>query len=112
MKVAIPVHEGQLTMHFGHCKHFALIEIDEGNKLIINEEMVDAPPHEPGLLPRWLAEKGVNTIIAGGIGQKAQELFAAKNINVIIGAPVDTPVNLVKSLMDKTLMSGANGCDH
>ncbi len=112
MKVAIPVHEGQLSIHFGHCKQFALIEVDTDNKIIINEQMVDAPPHEPGLLPRWLAERDVNTIIAGGMGQRAQELFSAKNINVIVGAPINTPENLVKSLMDETLTSGANACDH
>ncbi len=112
MKVAIPVHEGQLSIHFGHCKQFVLIEVDTDNKQIINEQMVDAPPHEPGLLPRWLAERDVNTIIAGGMGQRAQELFSAKNINVIVGAPINTPENLVKSLMDETLTSGANACDH
>ncbi|MCK7542001.1 MAG: hypothetical protein MZV63_69485 [Marinilabiliales bacterium] len=32
-------------------------------------------PHEPGLLPGWLAEKGVTDVIAGGMGQRAIGLF-------------------------------------
>jgi len=86
MKIAIPLAEGKLTMHFGHCASFALIEVDATQKKILKREDVDAPPHQPGLLPPWLAERGANVIIAGGMGQRAQELFAAQGIKVIVGA--------------------------
>ncbi|THB70213.1 MAG: ATPase [Gammaproteobacteria bacterium] len=112
MKVAIPVREEKLCIHFGHCDQFVLVEVNTEDKSIIGEEIIDAPPHEPGLLPRWLNEKNVAIIIAGGMGSRAQQLFQDKNIEVIVGAPVETPQNLVKSLLDKTLVSGANTCDH
>lgn len=110
MKFAIPLAEGKLTAHFGHCQEFAIVEAENG--AITAKEILVPPPHEPGVLPRWLHEKGANVIIAGGMGQRAQELFAANQIDVVVGAPVETPESLVESYMAGTLVSGFNLCDH
>jgi predicted Fe-Mo cluster-binding NifX family protein len=112
MKIAIPLAEGKLCLHFGHCDNFALVDVDENNKTITKTEIVDSPPHQPGLLPVWLADKGANMVIAGGMGARAQGLFADKNIQVVVGASVDTPENIVKQYMDGTLSVGQNICDH
>lgn len=112
MKIAIPLAEGRLSLHFGHCEKFALVEVDEAQKRIVRQEMVDAPPHEPGLLPRFLAGKGAGVIIAGGMGQRAQGLFAEQGIKVVVGAPADTPEKIVADYMNGTLRTGQNACDH
>jgi predicted Fe-Mo cluster-binding NifX family protein len=112
MKIAIPLADGKLTMHFGHCAKFAIIDVDTSAKAIIKREDIDAPPHEPGLLPPWLAARGVTLIIAGGMGQRAQGLFGENKIDVIIGAPVAAPEALVGEYLAGTLKSGANACDH
>ncbi len=111
-KIAIPVVEGHLSAHFGHCEDFAIFDVDLENKKIIGQEKVPSPPHEPGLLPRWLAEKGVNVIIAGGMGMQAQQLFAESGISVSIGAPADDPEKIVISYMNSSLELGDNTCDH
>jgi predicted Fe-Mo cluster-binding NifX family protein len=110
MKFAIPLAEGKLTAHFGHCQEFALIEV-EGNE-IKNKQILVPPPHEPGVLPRWLNEQGTNVIIAGGMGQRAVGLFSQYGINVVTGAPVLDPELLVKSYLDASLKTGDNLCDH
>jgi predicted Fe-Mo cluster-binding NifX family protein len=112
MKIAIPLADGKLTMHFGHCASFALIDVNLEAKTILDRNDVIPPPHEPGLLPPWLAERGVNMIIAGGMGQRAQGLFAAQDIQVFVGAPSDTPEALVGHYLSGTLQTGANACDH
>jgi predicted Fe-Mo cluster-binding NifX family protein len=112
MKIAIPLAEGKLTMHFGHCASFALVDVDPQTKNIIKSEEIAAPPHEPGLLPPWLAERGVTMIIAGGMGQRAQQLFAQQNIQVIVGAPAEAPEKLIADYFSGTLQVGANVCDH
>jgi predicted Fe-Mo cluster-binding NifX family protein len=99
-------------MHFGHCEQFALIDIDPDKKTITAREDVTPPPHEPGLLPRWLAERGANVIIAGGMGQRAQSLFAGQGITVVVGAPAETPEQLVGQYLSGTLTTGKNFCDH
>lgn len=112
MKIALPLAEGKLCMHFGHCEQFALIDVDANARKITGQELVTPPPHEPGLLPTWLAEKGVTQIIAGGMGQRAQQLFAERNIAVVTGAPAEDPVRLAKDFLAGTLTTGDNRCDH
>ena len=112
MKIAVPVADGKLNTHFGHCALLALIDTDDAAKTIVARTDVVPPPHEPGLLPRWLAEKGAQMIIAGGMGQKAQQLFSERGITVIVGAPCETPENLVKAYLSGSLVSGVNVCDH
>ncbi len=112
MKIAIPLADGKLTAHFGHCGQFAIVDVDPKSKTIQSQVVLDPPPHEPGVLPAWLAEKGVNLIIAGGMGQRAQMLFTDKNIEVIVGAPVDTPEALVSDYLAGALQTGDNICDH
>ena len=112
MKIAIPLADGKLSAHFGHCERFALIDVDPTGKKILKREDLEAPPHEPGLLPKWLAERGANLIIAGGMGQRAQGLFVEHGIQVIVGASADTPENLINSYLAGTLHAGDNVCDH
>ena len=111
MKFAVPTYNGELCAHFGHCETFTLIDTDQDGK-IVNEESVTPPPHEPGLLPKWLAEKGANCIIAGGMGSRAQQLFAQNGIKVITGATAGAPKDIVEQYQKGTLQTGANTCDH
>ncbi len=112
MRIAIPVAEGKLAMHFGHCERFALIDVDTDEKKILGKEEIEAPPHQPGLLPPWLAERGANFIIAGGMGQRALQLFAQQNIEVVVGAPSETPDDIAAAYLNGTLTTGGNVCDH
>lgn len=112
MKIAIPIANGLLCAHFGHCEQFALIQVDPEKKAIIGREDVTPPPHQPGLLPPWLAEQGANVIIAGGMGQRAVSLFVEKEIAVIVGAASQTPEALVNDYLAGNLATGANACDH
>ena len=111
MRIAIPLAQGKLSLHFGHCEKFAVIDTDSSNS-ISNREDLTPPPHEPGVLPKWLSGIGVNVIIAGGMGQRAQQLFAQNQIEVVAGAPADSVENLVSAYLKKTLVSGENICDH
>lgn len=112
MKIAIPVQAGRVSMHFGHCEEFALYEVNEGNKVITGKTAHKPPGHEPGVLPRWLHELGANVIITGGMGQRAQQLFAQNGIDVVLGAPADTPEDVAAAYLGGTLQAGENVCDH
>ncbi|MBN2018670.1 MAG: P-loop NTPase [Sedimentisphaerales bacterium] len=112
MRVAIPINDGKLSQHFGHCETFAVIDTQGNANMPLKRQDVAPPPHEPGLLPKWLHDMGVNVIIAGGMGQRAKQLFDQNQIEVVIGAPVDTPENLVSAYLNKTLQTGDNICDH
>ena len=112
MNIALPVANGRLCMHFGHCEQFALVEVRDGCKVAGSVHFLTPPPHEPGVLPRWLAEQGANVIIAGGMGQRAQQLFAESGIKVVVGAAAGDIEAVVSAYLSDTLEVGENVCDH
>lgn len=112
MRIAVPLANGVLALHFGHCAQFALIDADPASGKILRREDIEAPPHQPGLLPGWLAERGVQAIIAGGMGRRALGLFAERKIKVVVGAAAENPEKLVADYLDGTLKAGENVCDH
>jgi predicted Fe-Mo cluster-binding NifX family protein len=112
MRIAMPLTKGKLSQHFGHCEQFAIIDIDSDNKTIKSQELVLPPAHEPGVLPRWLAGLHVELIIAGGMGRRAQQLFAENHIDVLVGAPDNEPQELISQYLSGRLQCGQNLCDH
>lgn len=107
---AVPVADGKLAAHFGHPEEFAIITVEDGK--INGKDRRTPPPHEPGKLPAWLQEQGVNVLIAGGIGERAKQLLIQNGVEVIIGAPMDSPEALVNQYLAGALKEGDNLCDH
>ncbi len=112
MRYAIPISGGIVSAHFGHCEQFALIDVDEASKRILRKELVPSPGHEPGFLPQWLAEEGVSVVLAGGMGSRAQGLFAQNNIDVVVGVLESDPEKAILSYLTGNLSTGDNICDH
>ena len=110
-KIAVPVDSnGNLDGHFGHCKFFAIFQTNNGK--ITDEEKLTPPPHEPGVLPRWLAEKGVTDVLAGGMGNRAIQIFNQNKVNVFVGAPRLNAGEQVNGFLNNTIEFNANYCDH
>lgn len=108
--IAIPSSNGMLDEHFGHCRQFALLSVED--EKITSETIIDAPPHEPGLLPKFLAEKGVTDVIAGGMGNRAIQLFNQHQVNVFVGASKLKPKEITEGFINGTLVLASNYCDH
>lgn len=83
MKIAVAAQGNLVSAHFGHCEGFVTYTVKEGQSL--KKIFIPNPGHRPGFLPGFLKEKGINTIIAGGMGESAQRLFAENNIEVFVG---------------------------
>jgi predicted Fe-Mo cluster-binding NifX family protein len=109
-RIAIPLEDGVLCAHFGHCQEFAIVEVVNGEITEIKE--VTPPEHVPGLYPRWVAQFGVTDVIGGGMGQKAIDLFNEQNINAFVGAPAKTARELVGDFIENKLNLTANYCNH
>jgi len=112
MRIAIPVANRCLAQHFGHCEKFALLDVDPVSQKITHATEVDAPEHQPGLLPAWLRDQGVNLVIAGGMGTRARTLFEAAAIQVITGAPAADAATIARQYLAGALVTGENACDH
>jgi ATP-binding protein involved in chromosome partitioning len=112
MIYAVPLSNGRVAMHFGHCEQFALFDVDEAKGEIVGKEIITSPEHQPGLLPAWLAEQGVSVVIASGMGSRAQELFRQNRISVAVNALEDDPERAVMAYIKGVLEVGDDVCDH
>jgi predicted Fe-Mo cluster-binding NifX family protein len=83
MRIAISTDGEFVSAHFGRCPVFTLVDIENGK--IIKQEEVANPGHEPGAIPEFLHNKGVNCIVAGGMGMRATSFFEQYNIKTIVG---------------------------
>jgi len=108
--IAIPTSNNSLCQHFGHCEKFVVFHTENNN--IIDESYLVPPPHEPGVLPGWLASKGITHVIAGGMGHRAISLFNEQNIQVITGVEEKPARVLAEEFLNEKLITGANACDH
>jgi predicted Fe-Mo cluster-binding NifX family protein len=107
MRIAISTDGEQVSEHFGRCPSFTIVEI-EGNE-IKNKEIVNNPGHHPGFIPEFLHKKGINCIIAGGMGRKAAGFFKQYGIETIVGIS-GTIEETLEKLKRGTLKGGESLC--
>ena len=112
MRIAVPVTGECLDQHFGHCEKIALIDVSAETREVTAHVELAAPEHQHGLLPRWLKERGATVVIAGGMGAHARTLLQEAQIEVITGAPSESPAALVQRYLDGSLQSIFRQCEH
>ena len=107
MKIAISTDGEYVSEHFGRCPSFTLADIENGK--LVSKKVIDNPGHHPGYLPQYLSEKGVNCMVAGGMGMRAKELFEDANIDIILGVEgkIDS---IIDKIISDTLEGGKSLC--
>lgn len=109
MKLAVATDGTMVAAHFGRCEAYTLVDVAGGQ--VGGREVVANPGHEPGFLPRFLAGLGVDVIVAGGMGPRAQGLFAERGIRTVVGVtgPVD---KALEHFAAGRLAAGDSLCEH
>ena len=105
MKIAIPVYQGRLSLHFGHSEEFELYEVGLHKKVIKGKMILLPPQHKPGSWPSWLCKKGVDLIIAGAMSIQAIILFKQEKIEVLLGAPSENVESIIMAYLKGILIS-------
>lgn len=109
VKVAISSDGDSVSAHFGRCQKYIFASIKD--RALVEKQEVLNPGHEPGFLPQFLKEQGVNVMIAGGAGPRAVEILKQNGIDCILG--VSGNVNQVLDLfIQGKLEAGESSCDH
>ena len=107
MKVAISTDNDCVSAHFGRCPLFTIIDIEDGK--VTKQESIENPGHHPGLIPKFLNEKGVQCIIAGGMGMRASGFFHEYGIETIVGIQ-GVISEVIQKLQDGVLKGGESLC--
>lgn len=83
MLIAIATEGKTVSEHFGRCPLYTFVEILD-NKVIRRYED-ENPGHAPGVIPRFLKDKGAEYIICGGMGHRAKTMFDELGIVTVMG---------------------------
>ena len=107
MRIAISTDGDFVSAHFGRCPSFTIMDIEESK--VIKKEIVDNPGHQPGFIPQFLHQKGVECIIAGGMGARATGFFDELGIKAIVGVSgrID---DVIEKIKNGTLQGGESLC--
>lgn len=108
MKIVISTDQNTVSSHFGRCPHFTVVEIENGK--ILNKEMIENPGHNPGFLPGFFADKGIQCIIAGGMGVRAQSMFVQYGIDTVLGVTGEID-DVINKILNGTLEGGESLCE-
>jgi predicted Fe-Mo cluster-binding NifX family protein len=110
IRIAIPVADGRMHGHFGGCREFALVDADMQNRVVLATQIIPAPPHKPGLYPRWLREQGVRVVIAGGMGKGCLNNLLVNGVLVLAGEVNARVEVLVAAYLAGQLTGTPEGC--
>lgn len=93
MKIAVTYENEMVFQHFGHTAEFKIYDVVDGK--IVSNEVVDTNGSGHGALAGFLMQRGVDTLICGGIGGGAINALSNAGIKVYGGVSgnVDTAVN-------------------
>lgn len=80
--------QSPISPHFGRCPFYIFIDLDEKNQVQKVSAIANAhaKKHDPGQLPAYIRDQGVNVMISGGMGGRAVNFFHQFDINVATGA--------------------------
>lgn len=107
MRIAISTDGDDVSAHFGRCPLFTIVDIEDGK--VIKKEAIGNPGHQPGAIPRFLHQHGVQCIICGGMGMRAIGFFEELGIQAIVG--IDGSIDkVIEQLQKGTLQGGESLC--
>jgi predicted Fe-Mo cluster-binding NifX family protein len=113
MKIAIPLHQGKFSQHFGGAEEFALYTVDDATRAVTERRRDTPPEHGRGIYPMWLRQQGADVVLAGGMGPRAVDIFTQHGIDVVLGVEGEDPEIVVRGYLDGTLVATGQAChDH
>jgi predicted Fe-Mo cluster-binding NifX family protein len=111
LRIAVPLEGDRISNHFGHSESFCLFSVDPDSRKIVAEERLAPPPHERGGPPKWLAELGIDVVLARGIGQRAVARLESIGVDVQTGVPSLEASEAVRKWLADDLKTTGKVCD-
>ncbi len=110
MKIAVTYQDGMVYQHFGHTEQFKIYTVEDGK--ITDSQIVGTQGTGHGALAGFLKERGVDTLICGGIGGGARNALADAGIELYPGAAGDADEQVSSFLEGKLSYDPNTLCAH
>lgn len=111
MKIAVPTRGGVVDNHFGHCDHYTIFTVNDGE--VKMKEILPSPQGcgcKSGVV-FVLRQKGVQVMLAGNIGEGAKNVLESNEIKVIRGCSGDID-KLVSDYLAGNVADNGELCNH
>ncbi len=109
-KIAVPTNDGVLCPHFGKAPQVTIVTVEDGK---VKETVVlEAPEHEHGAMPRFIAAQGCTDVLCGGLGGGAVNMLNQLGIQVHAGAPTIAVPEVLSQYLGGTIVYGDGSCHH
>ncbi|NTV89045.1 MAG: P-loop NTPase, partial [Clostridiales bacterium] len=105
--VAVASEGKAVSEHFGHCEGFNIFTIEDG--AILFSEFVANPGQGHEAVAEFLNDRGVRTVLTGGIGSGAMQALAGNGTEIISGLSGDAR-EAVESYLKGGLESRGTTC--
>lgn len=112
IKIAIPTRENNVDDHFGHCDHYTVFTVSDGNSITGSERLES--PQGCGCksnIASVMQEMGITIMLAGNMGTGAFNKLSAHGINVIRGCH-GAIEDVLKAYLDGNLSDSSESCSH
>ena len=111
-KIVLPVRDGRIDDHFGHCEHYSIVTVGDAGEILGVEDMPS--PQGCGCKSGVAAvfkEKGIAVMLAGNMGMGALNKLSSCGIEVVRGCsgPV---MDVVGAYLKGELKDSGEACSH
>ena len=106
MRIAIPVKQGEFSLHFSNCDQFAIIDVKVSSKQILNAQYLTPSSFDLNILLQWIRENKVDLIIAGGMPQQVQGLLVQNHIDFQVGILYGSIKAIISAFLDSQESEG------
>ena len=110
MKIAVTYENGQVFQHFGHTEQFKVYEVADGK--VVSSAVLPTNGSGHGALAGFLRERGVDTLICGGIGGGARTALAEAGITLYPGASGEADAQVAALLAGSLSYDPDTVCAH
>ncbi|MCR5395581.1 MAG: DUF134 domain-containing protein [Bacteroidales bacterium] len=109
-KIAIPTNDGVLFPHFGKAPQVTIVTVQDGK--VTESVVLEAPEHEHGAMPKFIAAQACTDVLCGGLGAGAVNMLNQLGIQVHAGAPAIDVEQLLQQYLGGTIVYGDGSCHH
>ena len=110
MKIAVTYGQGLIFQHFGHTPAFKIYDVEQDR--VVSSQVVETGDSGHGALAGFLAQRGVQVLICGGIGGGARQALAQAGIALYGGVHGDADDAVAALLAGELAYDPCAVCSH